>query len=133
MLTRVKQLYRNAGLWGIVRTVLVLGVVIAVAVAIPMARPAYWPVVVGAAIGLLVPYFSRAFLIKHLSKVQSAHRYAGLGILAVIFILREPIRQAGPVTLAICLGVLAAYISLYFWLLSDPEVVVRKRSTPARK
>jgi hypothetical protein len=124
---RLRQLYRNAGLWGVVRTALVLVVVLAFGALTPYVQPAYWPMSVGAAVGLVLPGLARAALVRHLELVQRLHRYAGFGILIALVVLHRPIKQAGPVTAAVCLGLLAAYISVYFWLLSDPQVFVERR------
>lgn len=41
-------------------------------------------------------------------------------------VLRGPVKAAGPVGLVALYGILALYMSTYFWLLSDPRIEIRR-------
>ena len=129
MLPRIPHFYRNVGVFGVVRTVLVLTVVLAAGVSLPLRDSGYWPVAVGAAAGLLAPYLALDALVERVEVVMRFHRYAGIGILLGVVLLRQPIENASPIPLAGALAFLALYIGAYFWLLSDPRIETRDRRT----
>lgn len=126
MIERFQHLHRNVGTFAVVRTALVVLLVVASAVGLSVARPGHWPTLIGAGVGLLLPFLARAALIGRLDASIKVHRVAGIGIIAALVLLREPIKSAGAIGLALSLGLLGAYISAYFWLMSDPRVEARR-------
>jgi hypothetical protein len=114
------------GTFASVRTALVALLVVASAVGLTLARPGHWPTLIGAGAGLLLPYLARAALVDRLDAAIKVHRIAGIAIIAALVLLRDPIKSAGALGLALSLGLLGAYISAYFWLMSDPRVESRR-------
>lgn len=126
MIERFRHLHRNVGTFAVVRTALVVLLVVASAVGLSLARPGHWPTLIGAGAGLLLPYVARGALVERLDASIKVHRIAGIGIIAALVLLRDPIKSAGALGLALSLGLLGAYISAYFWLMSDPRVEARR-------
>ena len=126
MIERFRHLHSNVGTFVVIRTALVVLLVVAGAVGLTLARPGHWPTLIGAGAGLLLPYLARDALVERLDTSIKVHRIAGIAILAALALLRDPITSAGALGKALSLGLLGAYISAYFWLMSDPRVEARR-------
>lgn len=124
MIARWRRLHLNAGWSGVLRTVLVGCAIVGFAVGGPLARPDLWTLPVGAAVGALVPWLARGALVEHLEASLRLHRLAGIGIFVALIVAKEPLKAASPGVQGAALGALSAYMSAYFMLLSDHEVVM---------
>lgn len=124
MIARWRRLHRNAGWSGVLRTVLVGCAIVGFAVVGPLARPDLWTLSVGAALGALAPWLVRGALVEHLEASLRWHRLAGIGIFVTLIVAKEPLKAASPGVQGVALGALSAYMSAYFMLLSDHEVVM---------
>ena len=128
MLKRMKHLWRNTK-FGVFQAVLVTIVVIGFSFIPPLIHGVdYLVMTVGGVTGLVLPYFFRDFLVDN-DSIKVVLRYAGVAILASLYLFRQQIKSAPPIAQACFLAILALYISSYFWLLSDARIVV---DTPER-
>lgn len=130
MIARWRRLRENAGWSGVLRTVLVVLVVLGFAVGGPLARPELWTLPAGAGLGLIAPWLVRGVLVDRLEASLRVHRAAGLLVLVGLALAREPLKAATPPVQGAALAALAAYISAYFVILSDPQVFTMPKLPP---
>lgn len=122
-MARWRRFLENAGKLGVVRTVVVGLAVVGFAAGGPLASPDLWPLPLGALLGAILPWQARGALVKHLETSLKLHRLSGFAILVALALARDWLKAAPPLVAAACLGALAAYLSVYVAVLSDPEVV----------
>lgn len=130
MIARWRRLRVNAGWSGVLRTVIVVLVVVGFAVGGPLARPDLWTLPAGAALGVLAPWLLRGVLVERLETSLRVHRLAGFAVLVGVAVAKEPLKAATPLVQGAALGGLAAYISAYFVILSDPQVIMLSALPP---
>lgn len=129
MATRWRRLRENAGWSGVLRTVLAGSAVVGFAVGGPIARADLWPLPIGAVLGSLAPWLLRERLVARPETTQRAHRVVGVLMVGALAFGRDLLKSAPPAAQAAALGVLAAYLSLYVLLLSDPGPQVESTTT----
>jgi hypothetical protein len=120
MVTRWERLRENAGWSGVLRTLLAGSAVVGFAVGGPIARADLWPLPIGAVLGSLAPWFLRERLVARPETTQRAHRVVGIVMVGALAFGRDLLKSAPPAAQGAALGVLAAYLSLYVLLRSDP-------------
>jgi hypothetical protein len=127
MLERLAQLARNAGIGGGLRLLVAAAAAMGFGLVMPFVREGYWPVALGFAGGIVVPWLFRRLVIDRVDRFQAVHRYLGYTIVGTSVLLRAQLKAAGPAVAAAAVAVLAAYLSAYVLVLSDPQVTVIAR------
>lgn len=126
---RIDHLKRNTGRGGLLKTVFGVGMVGAIAVAASVDNGTPLPAL-SCALGLALPALFRRVLVANVARTARLLGIGGLVIMGAAFLLGlgrgnlwpefHPMEQ---VVLTVALCPLAAYLSAFFWLFSDPEVV----------
>ncbi|MBN2192114.1 MAG: hypothetical protein JW751_04800 [Polyangiaceae bacterium] len=93
---------------------------------VPRLHREYLVFILAGPLGLLLPYFSRELPVNH-DAPKVLVRYGGPAIVVSLGLLREQIKGAIPLIQAGIVFLVAAFISSYFWLMSDRRIVVVKR------
>lgn len=122
MSARWRRLWTNAGWSGVLRTLVAGLAVVGFAIGGPLARADLWPLPVAAVVGIVAPWLVRERLVAQVDTTLRAHRVAGVVLLLVLAVGRELLKGAPPPAQGAALGVLAAYLSVYVLVLSDPGV-----------
>ncbi len=126
MRERWRHLSANAR-FGPLQVILVVLLVATVSVVPPVIGGTPYLIFTGVGpLGLVLPYFIRELLVDH-DAPKVVLRWAGPAIVISLGVFREQIKGAAPLLQAGVLFVVAAYISSYFWLMSDSRIVVVRK------
>ncbi len=126
---RIDHLKRNTGKGGLLKTLFGVGMVSLIALGVSFDTGTPLPAL-SCALGLALPAVFRGPLTANVARTANVLRFGGLFIMGAAFLLGlgrgklwpefHPMEQ---VVLAAALCPLAAYLSAFFWLFSDPDVV----------
>ncbi len=125
MQRRLAQLRQNVGLWAVIRWAFVLVVVLGACVVLTVDQPSRWPLPAACAIGLALPYLGREQLIARPEISSRVLQVAVIALLACFALGREFLRKEGWALVALG-GAFSAYLSAYFWLLSDDRIEMQR-------
>lgn len=120
-MTRWRQFVNNAGKGGVARTLIVGGLFLFIG----FAKPEFYSAGVTFLTLFLLPRLFRTAIVDSCNAVLQKLGYFGWGIFALALggdYLRQLLDDKALVHL-LC-AIIGAYLGLYFWLMSDPEIAI---------
>ncbi len=121
MYARLQRLLLNVGIKTFVRTLLAFAVLL-VAIVLPVFKPAWWLLTVGAVSGPAAITLFRARLVRH---APNAFRFLPLLLIPVamgLLVADHISSKQAAYLLAVQAFFWGAYVAGFFWIASDPDV-----------
>jgi len=122
---RLAHLRQNVGSWAVIRWAFVLVVVLVACVVLTVDQPSRWPLPAACAMGFALPYLGREQMVARPEICSRILQVAVIALLASLALGREILRKEAWASVALG-GAFSAYLSAYFWLLSDDRIEMQR-------
>jgi hypothetical protein len=120
-MNRIRHFAANAGTWGVIRVLLVTAGVVALTAYSIHERDYLAPAFV--ALAPVATYFVRRWMTSHVDATKTLLNLVAVVFIACLLLFRGQIDVEVDWMRRAVVFVAAYYISCYFWLLSDPDVL----------
>ncbi len=121
---RVRRFGRNAGLWGGVWVGLVI--LLLLVLVVQEAQERSWAYVPLFGVAFTLSYLLRNQLVQNHRVVHTVMNRLALAVWLVALFLRQSDFSGPPWVGGMVAAFVGAYVGCYFWLLSDPRIVIRR-------